>query len=54
MLIIGLLFLPSRVRGVSSFRWLSFTFDLFHGFIPGRVLLLAYIILTFLVYFDLR
>lgn len=32
MLIIGLLFLRSRVRGVSSFRWRSLAFVLLHGF----------------------
>lgn len=58
MLTIGLLFLRSRVRGVSSFRWRSLAFCFASGFLSGRVLLLllpAYIIFaSFLVYFDLR
>lgn len=37
MLIIGLLCLRFRVRGVSSFRWRSLAFVLLQGFLPGRV-----------------
>ena len=38
MLIIGLLFLRFRVRGVSSFRWRSLVSVWLHGFLSGRVL----------------
>lgn len=64
MLIIGLLFLRSRVLGVSSFRWRSLVLFFFffglHGFLPGRVLFcflhILYVcsdtLVFFLVYFD--